>query len=112
MQTSPCNEHPLTPHFYIVKLGCTGVYIFFLFLVTEAVLTCTHNLCFEQKQEKNQKISSKNYHFYSCEILQNIARTCLRNVNVSKADVHVIHRMVLLGGWSLQREVNIRPSKK
>ena len=33
MQTCPGNEHPLTrltPHFYIVKLGCTGVYIFFL----------------------------------------------------------------------------------
>ena len=27
MITSPCNEHPLTPHFYIVKLGFTGVYI-------------------------------------------------------------------------------------
>ena len=25
-KTSPCNEHPLTPHFYIVKLGFTGVY--------------------------------------------------------------------------------------
>ena len=33
MKTSPCNEHPLTPHFYIEKLGCTGVYIFFLFLL-------------------------------------------------------------------------------
>ena len=33
MQTSPCNEYPLTPHFYIVKLGFTGVYIFFLFLL-------------------------------------------------------------------------------
>ena len=32
MQTSPCHLHPLTPHFYIVKLGFTGVYIFFLFL--------------------------------------------------------------------------------
>ena len=30
MQTSPCNEYPLTPHFYIVKLGFTGVYFFFL----------------------------------------------------------------------------------
>ena len=27
-KTSPCNEDPLTPHFYIVKLGFTGVYIF------------------------------------------------------------------------------------
>ena len=23
--TSLCNEHPITPHFYIVKLGFTGV---------------------------------------------------------------------------------------
>ena len=30
MKTSPCNEYPLTPHFciHVVKLGCTGVYIF------------------------------------------------------------------------------------
>ena len=54
---------PLKPHFYIVKLGYAGVYLFFLFLFKtidcgyslepprrgEAVLTCTHNLCFEQK---------------------------------------------------------------
>ena len=26
-KTSLCKEHPLTPHFYIVKLGFTGVYI-------------------------------------------------------------------------------------
>ena len=32
-KTSPCNDHPLTPHFYIVKLGFTGVFIFFLFLL-------------------------------------------------------------------------------
>ena len=31
MKTNPCNEHPLTPHLYIVKLGFTGVFIFFLF---------------------------------------------------------------------------------
>ena len=30
-KTSPCNEHPLTSHFYIVKLGFTGVYIFSYF---------------------------------------------------------------------------------
>ena len=33
MQTSPCNEYPLTPHFYIVTLGFTGVYLIFLFLL-------------------------------------------------------------------------------
>ena len=30
-KTSPCNEHPLTPHFYIVKLGFTGVCFFLIF---------------------------------------------------------------------------------
>ena len=38
--------------------------------LTEAVLTCTHDLCFKQ---------SENNHFYSREILQYVARTCLRN---------------------------------
>ena len=49
--TCPCNEYPLTPHFYIVKLGFTWVYIF----------------------------SSESYHFDNREILLYIARTCLRN---------------------------------
>ena len=31
MQTSPCNEYPLTPHFYIFELGFTRVYIFLIF---------------------------------------------------------------------------------
>ena len=30
-KTSPCNKHPLKPHFYIVKLGFTGVYFFLIF---------------------------------------------------------------------------------
>ena len=42
MKTSPCNEHPLTPHFYIVKLGFTGVYIFFLFLLQN--IDCGYSL--------------------------------------------------------------------
>ena len=29
--TYPCNVHLFTPHFYIVKLGFTGVYIFLIF---------------------------------------------------------------------------------
>ena len=62
MLTCPCNVDPLTPHFYVVKWGLQE-YTFFLFLFQnidcgyslephsfiEAVLTCTHNLCFEQK---------------------------------------------------------------
>ena len=31
MMTRGCNLHPLTPLFYIVKLGFTGVYIFAYF---------------------------------------------------------------------------------
>ena len=31
-KTCPCDLYPRTPHFYIVKLGLTRVYIFFLFL--------------------------------------------------------------------------------
>ena len=33
MLTCPCNVDPLTHHFYIVKLGFTGVYIFSIFLL-------------------------------------------------------------------------------
>ena len=31
MQTYPCNEHPLTPHFYIGKLVYRGVHYFLIF---------------------------------------------------------------------------------
>ena len=30
MITCPCHEHPFTSHFYVVKLGFTRVYFFFL----------------------------------------------------------------------------------
>ena len=54
---------PLKPHFYIVKLGFTGVYIILLIYLTEAVLTNTHNLCFEQKCEKYQNFYQKIFNF-------------------------------------------------
>ena len=49
----------LKPHFSIVKLGYAGprgvpvFFFFFLFLLQngEGVLTCTHNLCLEQKYQ-------------------------------------------------------------
>ena len=28
--TCPCNIYPIKPHFYILKLGLIGVYLFFL----------------------------------------------------------------------------------
>ena len=58
MLTCPCNAYPRTPHFYIVKLGFTVVYIFLIFALkhklwvfvrTASSLMCFHNLCFEQK---------------------------------------------------------------
>ena len=55
------------PHFYIVKLGFTGVYIIFL-ITGEAVLTSTHNLCFEQKYEKISEFLSEHFHFLGSEI--------------------------------------------
>ena len=71
------NTDPLKPHFYIVKLGFTGVNIIFLISaqnidcgyslepprLAEAVLTSTHNLCFEQKYEKYQSFLSENFQF-------------------------------------------------
>ena len=71
------NFDPLKPHFYIVKLGFREVYIIFLISAqkhrlwvlvrtasaSEAVLTSTHNLCFEQKYEKYQSFLSENFQF-------------------------------------------------
>ena len=64
------NFDPLKPHFHIVKLGFTGVYI--NFLISDQNIDCgyalelprrTNNLCFEQKHENYQKFLSENFHF-------------------------------------------------
>ena len=69
------NSDPLKPHFYIVKLGFTGVYI--IFLISAQNIDCVyslepprrdgsneyHNLCFEQKYEKYQNCLSENFQF-------------------------------------------------
>ena len=70
----------LKPHFYIVKLGFTGVYI--IFLISTKKIDCGyslepprrggsneyHNLCFEQKYENYQSFSSENFHFLVVKI--------------------------------------------
>ena len=43
------------------------LWVLVIIALTEAVLMCTHKLCFEQKYENNQKISTENCHFYSRE---------------------------------------------
>ena len=69
------NFNPLTSHFYIVKLGFTGVNVIFLIFsqnidcgirlnrLAEAVLTRTHNLRFEQKYEQIFEYLSENFQF-------------------------------------------------
>ena len=37
--TCPCDLYPLTPHFYIVKLGFTEVYYFLIFTPKQIVGT-------------------------------------------------------------------------
>ena len=61
------NFDPLKPHFYIVKLGFTGVYI--IFLISAQYIDCVYslepprNLCFDQKYEKYQRFLSENFQF-------------------------------------------------
>ena len=66
------NFDPLKHHFYIAKLGLTGVYIILnisaqkhrLWYWLEAVLTRTYNLYFEQKYEKCHIFLSENFHIF------------------------------------------------
>ena len=44
--------------------------------LSEVVLTCTHNLCFEQKYENSKKYSTENCHFYSREKSLYLAWAC------------------------------------
>ena len=63
MITSPCNVYPLTPHFYIVKLGFTGVYIISYFCSKTYIvgtLTCTNNYVLSKNMKIVKKIEMKN----------------------------------------------------
>ena len=51
---------PIQPHFYIVKLGFTGVYIIFLISAQKHGLWVLV-ICFEQKYEKYLSFSSENF---------------------------------------------------
>ena len=65
------NFDPLKPHFYIVKLGFTGLYIIFLifawkhrlWVLVRTASPSTHNLYFEQKYEKYQSFLSEKFQF-------------------------------------------------
>ena len=72
MKTCLYNFDPLKPHFYIVKLGFTRVYIILLnsaqkhrlWVFVRTVLTNTNDLCFEQKFEKYKNFLFDNFHFF------------------------------------------------
>ena len=65
------NFDPLKPHFFIVKLGFTGVYIIFLISAPKhrlwVLVRTAHNLCFEQKYEKYQSFLPENFRFLEVE---------------------------------------------
>ena len=64
------NLDPLKPHFYLVKMEFTGVYIIFLISAKniKTVLTSTHNLCFEQEYENIRFFFIWNGPFFGCKI--------------------------------------------
>ena len=54
--------------------------------LSEAVITCTHNLCFELNYENSKKKSTEKCHFYSRGISMYIAWECLRNACPCNSD--------------------------
>ena len=70
-KTCPCNKYPLKPHFYIVKLGYAGVYLFFLFLLQN--IDCGYSLV---------NFSSENFQFLKLKKSLFIAWASFRNVNL------------------------------
>ena len=68
-KTSPCNADPLKPHFYIVKLGFTGVYIFFLIFASKLVRATINVLSLNKK--KNWEAHLKQYNPTSKHSLTN-----------------------------------------
>ena len=84
------NTGPLKPHFYIVKLGFTGVYIIFPISAQKAVLMSTYNLCFEQKYEKYQSFLSKNFQFLEVKFSIYLNRHVFI-MTVSDQGLHYLH---------------------
>ena len=77
------NFDPIKPHFYIVKLGFTGVNIIFLISAQKhrllVLVRSTHNLCFEQKCEKISEFLSENFQFLEMKFSIHLNRRVFRN---------------------------------
>ena len=72
-KTRMYNYDPLQPHFYIVKLGSTGVYIIFLISAQRhrlwVLVRTAWNMKYGQKYEKFQTFLSENFSFFGSKIL-------------------------------------------
>ena len=69
MLACPCNVDPYTPLLYSKTGVYRGIHYFLIFALKHIlwVLVRTHNICFEQKYENSQNISTQICHFYSRE---------------------------------------------
>ena len=63
----------------------------------EAVLTSTHNLCFEQKHEKYQNFLCEKLPFFSCKIFSVFEYACFHNV--TKAVLTSTHNLCFEQKW-------------
>ena len=83
--TKTCTVYPLEPHFYIAKLGYTGVYLFFLFLLQNIDCgyllepPCLPTIYILSKNKKYIKNSTKNFHFLQLKKSLYVARPRFRN---------------------------------
>ena len=73
--------------------------------LNEAVLTCTHNIFFEQKYDTVKKKSTENSHFYSCEKLLYIAWACFRNDRENK--ILMVHETLVTKNESLDDRMQL-----
>ena len=107
--------------FYIVKLGFTGVYLFFLifdpkhtlllhvrtaslrqFKLAETVQTCIHNQCFEQKYLKYQFFSNENFLFLQLSYVYYLGE-CFNNVDHGLQSAYGFYTAATHGKYILHR---------
>ena len=88
-KTSPCNGHPLTPHFYIVKQGFTEVYFFLVFAPKHISWVLVSNVypqsMFLGKNKKNIKNVRLKSNIFTATFLNAVVISLTRNS--SKGDL-------------------------
>ena len=69
--TCPCVLYPLTPHFYIIKLGFTGVYIIFLLYPPQTVFVGGYTVFMLSESPSDRPTDSVSVTFCFLNILKN-----------------------------------------